>query len=195
MGYTVSQLAEEYSKAVQFIFNKSQLVSIHHSEISYIKGFTFYSCSKLLRVTFPNCTVISSRAFMYCYSLSSISFPSCTTIGHRAFEYCSALTSILFPNCTHISDYAFAYCPNIWQASFPNCTTINSSAFFNCIALTTIYIGISKPVVCTLADSAVFSNTGIKSNAGTIWVPASLKGSYQTATGWVYFSKRINGAA
>jgi hypothetical protein len=45
--------------------------------------------------------------------------------------------------------------------------------------------------VCILNGSTVFYNTGIGSDKGSIFVPASLVASYKAATNWAYFSNRI----
>jgi hypothetical protein len=45
--------------------------------------------------------------------------------------------------------------------------------------------------VCTLKNSNAFSNTGIWSNKGSIFVPSSLVASYKKATNWTFFSNRI----
>jgi hypothetical protein len=42
-----------------------------------------------------------------------------------------------------------------------------------------------------LKNSKAFSVTGIWSNKGSIFVPASLVASYKAATNWVFFSNRI----
>ena len=69
------------------------------------------------------------------------------------------------------------------------CTTIEPSAFGACTSLTSIYL--MNPSICALKNSNAFSQTGIWSTKGSIFVPASLVSSYKTATNWAFFSNRI----
>ena len=112
-----------------------------------------------------------------------------TSIGNYAFANCTNLTSVSFPKVTSIGSYTFQDCTNLTSVSFPAATSIGYYAFADCSSLASIYLGAST--VCTLSNSNAFSYTGIWSNKGSIFVPASLLASYKTATNWSYFSNRI----
>lgn len=97
----------------------------------------------------------------------------------------------------NIGSYAFAYCSSLTTASFPACTSISAYAFSKCYNLKSLYLTGSS--LCNLSNSNAFSSTpigGYSASAGTygsIYVPASLLTSYQTATNWTYFSSRFVG--
>ena len=167
------------------------LTNYTNDRITSIGRFAFYQWSSLATISFPQCTSIGSCAFSSCQALTTVSFPKCAVIGGSAFYYCNNLTTISFPQCTSIDKYAFYSCQALPIASFPQCTSIGSWAFCYCKKLSSIYLLASQ--VCSLAASNAFNNTSIKSNTGSIFVPASLVSSYKTATNWTYFSSRIFG--
>jgi hypothetical protein len=177
--------------SVEDAFITRTITSITNDRVRSIGNYAFASCTSLTSVSFPNATTIGSYAFYYCSKLTTISFPNATTIGSNAFCYCSKLTTISFPNATTIGIYAFNNCSNLTSISFPKATTIGNNAFYRCSKLTTIYLTNSS--VCKLSNSNAFSSTGIGSDKGSIFVPASLLTSYKTATNWTYFSNRIFG--
>lgn len=168
-----------------------------NSRISTIRQGAFALASNLQSVEFPKCTNIGASAFDYCSSLTTISFPICANIGYAAFFSCGNLTTASFPVCTTIGQNAFFSCKNLTTASFPVCTTIGSFAFSKCYNLKSLYLTGSS--LCTLSNSNAFISTpigGYSTSAGTygsIYVPASLLTSYQTATNWTYFSSRFVG--
>lgn len=173
----------------------SSLTSVSFPKCTVVSSSAFGHCFNLTSVSFPNCTIISNYAFDYCGHLTSVSFPNCATIGSAAFIRCFNLASVSFPKCIIIGSVAFGYCDHLTSVSFPNCTTIGDSAFSNCTSLTSFYLTGSS--LCKLLNSTAFNDTpigGYSALAGTygsIYVPASLLTSYQTATNWTYFSSRF----
>ena len=173
------------------------LTTLSFPACTFIDTNAFCSCRSLTSVNFPVCTTINETAFAYCSKLTTASFPVCTTIGSSAFSKCYNLTSVSFPACTIISNNAFAYCSKLTTISFPMCTTIGSSAFSKCYNLKSLYL--TNSIVCTLSHSNAFTSTPIGGYSayvgtyGSIYVPASLLTSYQTATNWTYFSSRFVG--
>lgn len=187
------------------------LTTVNFPNCTSIGKSAFYGCSNLTTASFPVCSYIGYYAFSGCTNLTTASFPACSYIGNYAFYSCSNLTTASFPVCSYIGNYAFCTCANLIIVSFPSCsyvgqgafygcsnlTTINLpvcssigyTAFSNCVNLSTIYLGAST--LCSLISSEVFSNTGIWSDKGSIFVPASLVESYKTATNWAFFSNRI----
>ena len=187
------------------------LTSYTNDRVTTIGNYAFYDCVSITSVSFPSCTSIGESAFRSCTSLTTVSFPSCTSIGYyafygctrlttvsfpvcknignNAFRFCTSLTTVSFPSCTSIGEYAFYSCSRLTIVSFPSCTSIGNHAFNGCSRLTGIYLGTSS--ICQLATSYAFSNTGIWSTKGSIFVPASLVNSYKTATNWTFFANRI----
>ena len=195
----------------EYAFYKcSNLTTVNFPICTSISSSAFMHCNNLTTVSFPACTRIEASAFAYCYDLTTVSFPACTNIGTSAFCSCASLTTANFPKCTYINNsaffsckklatisfplcskigpYAFARCSSLAAVSFPVCTNIGSSAFLSCTNLSTIYLGAST--VCSMGQD-VFYSTGITSQKGSIFVPASLVETYKTATRWSAFSSRI----
>ena len=167
----------------------SALTSISFPKVTIIAEYAFQGCKSLTSVYFPQATNIGKCAFQSCTSLTSVYFPKAYGTGNNAFQYCSALTSVSFPLATSIYSYAFQYCTALTSVSFPKVTDISASVFQGCTSLTSVYLTNSQ--VCTLRLSNAFSNTGIWSDKGSIFVPASLVNSYKAATNWAFFSNRI----
>lgn len=196
-----------------------QLTDVNMPMCSKVNMFAFDYCLELNNISFPACETVGEQAFAYCYNLPVADFPLCTKIDMSAFTRCSRLTSINFPNCPSIANYAFNYCPSLTDVSLPSCQILNNSVFSNCYALPTISLPAATTIsagvfnkcynlkslylmgssVCALKNSNAFLSTpigGYSASAGTygsIYVPASLLTSYQTATNWTYFSSRIVG--
>lgn len=170
-------------------FGCSSLKSVDFPVCTRIRSSAFYNCENLKSVNFPACEYIANNAFCNCESLISADFPACSVIMSQAFQSCTSLTSISFPVCTTISNRTFYGCTGLTTASFPMCSMIAILAFCNCTNLSEMYLPGST--MCELYTSNAFSGTGITSTTGSIYVPLSLKTSYQTATNWAYFSKRI----
>ena len=175
----------------------SNLTTVSFPAAISIGSAAFYCCSKITTVSFPAVTNIGSSAFARCSNLTTVSFPAATSIGSNAFARCSNLTTVSFPAAKIINISAFASCSNLTTVSFPAATSIGSYTFYSCYKLKSLYLTGSS--VCTLAKSYAFSSTpigGYSASAGTygsIYVPASLLTSYQTATNWTYFSSRFVG--
>ena len=177
--------------------NCTSLTTVNFPVCTSISYYAFYGCIKLESAIFPKCTTILGNAFHSCTRLTTVSFPICTSIGNYAFAGCTSLTTVNFPVCTSINLGCFGGCRSLTTASFPVCTSIGQTAFTNCNNLTSLYLTGSS--LCKLLNSNAFSSTpigGYSASAGTygsIYVPASLLTSYQTATNWTYFSSRFVG--
>ena len=108
-----------------------------------------------------------------------------------------SFTEVSDDTVTNIGKHAFGGCTNLATVSFSAATNIGMNTFSNCFNLKSLYL--TGSTLCNLANSKVFYSTpigGYSISAGTygsIYVPASLLTSYQTATNWVYFSSRMVG--
>ena len=195
----------------------SSLTMVSFPVATSIGMSAFYSCTRLTTVSFPVATSIGSSAFASCTSLTTVNFPVATSIGASAFYGCSSLTTVSFSKLSIIGGYAFASCRSLTTVSFPVATSISVGAFYSCTSLTTVSFPVATSIgasafrgcfnlkslyltgssICTLSNSNAFSSTpigGYSTSAGTygsIYVPASLLTSYQTATNWTYFSSRF----
>ena len=133
---------------------------------------------------------IRSYAFAYAGNLSTVELTAIKTIPSQCFYECRNLSNVSFPECSAVYSSAFGYCTNLGMISLPKCTAIYGSAFYRCSNLSEIYIGMST---CYLANSSVFSGTGITKTTGAIYFPASRVDYFKASTNWNYFSARIFG--
>ena len=165
------------------------------STVLSIPAEFFKNCNSLNGVSFPSCQSIYSSAFEGCTYLYSVSFPICSYTGSGAFKTCTRLENIYFPELSGIPIETFRSCSAASWASFPKVKSISKSAFIGCISLESLYL--MNSVVATLSTS-VFNATPMSLSSylgyfGSIYVPASLLASYQSATNWAEFSDRLVG--
>lgn len=195
------------------------LTTANFPNCTQIGAYAFESCKKLTNISFPRCATIGNNAFMNCDALKELNLPQCTSMPMSAFTSCDSLQSINLPLCSSMANYAFNYCKVLTDVSIPSCKTLMNSVFSNCYSLSTLSLpavtSIAQGVfnkcynlkslyltgssICALSNSNAFSSTpigGYSASAGTfgsIYIPASLLTSYQTATNWTYFSSRMVG--
>lgn len=82
--------------------------------IKEIQDESFYNCSRLYTVNFPEVIEIGKKAFYGTTQLSGISFEDCTLIEQYAF-YGSIIRYVDLPNVKTICAYAFEKCPCIYS--------------------------------------------------------------------------------
>ena len=104
--------------------------------VTNISDKTFYNCSNLQSVTFPDgVTTIGESAFNNCSSLQSVTIPDgVTTIGESAFNNCGSLQSVTIPSgITTIGKNTFYSCGSLQEVILPDSvTSIESAAFCYC---------------------------------------------------------------
>lgn len=198
--YSCSKLASIYfpkctSIGYYAFYSCSSLTTVSFQECTIISGNAFQNCFSLTSAYFSECTSIGSNAFYNCYSLTTISFPKCTYINYQAFYNCSNLTSAYFPECSILSTSVFRNCSNLTIISFPKCTSINNYAFYSCSKLESAYF-MASSIISLGTNVFAFtpmSNSSYLGYYGSIYVPASLLASYQTAQYWSQYSSRMVG--
>lgn len=119
-------------------YNCSSLTSVDFPNATNIGNYTFYNCSKLVSVNIPLATSIGFNAFQNCSALTSVDFTNATSIGESAFNSCSALTSVNIPLATGIGKYAFQKCSSLISVNIPLATSIGSKAFEECNKVTSL---------------------------------------------------------
>lgn len=175
----------------------SRLARINFPSCKSIGGSAFANCASLTSADFPVCTTMGSSAFYSCSRLASINFPACTAVGNSAFIRCSSLESVSLQSCTQIGLSAFAMCYNLVTVVLPVCTMISRGAFYSCFNLISLYLPGSS--LCSMGDLNAFNSTPISDYSasagryGSIYVPASMLTTYQTAYLWSWFSNRFVG--
>lgn len=148
-------------------------------KVSYLSGYYFYQCYRMISFNLPLVTKIS---------------------GYRVFYGCSSLNSIYLSNVSQLSgSQIFASCSQLQLISLPKLNNITSSnVFINCSRLISIYFMNSEMV--TLTYSNIFSGTNIPivnstltGAFGSIYVPNSLLNTYKTNSLWSWYSDRFVG--
>ena len=159
-----------------------------------IGSSAFYQCEKLESVVFPSdqavgswVSWIGSRAFSGCKSLKEVYIPTPGTFGSPAtylFENCTALTEFVAPLIrTSTTSGMFKGCSALTLVDVMG-GGLGQTYFERCSSLTTLVL--RNDTVVTLANINAFQGTPFASGGtgGTVYVPAALIESYQTATNW-----------
>jgi hypothetical protein len=144
--------------------------TVTHNDTVYtvtrIDFSTFYECSGLTSVVFPNTlTFIGQRAFLDCHGITGeVVIPdSVTIIGVNAFFYCDGITSVVFGSgLQEIRGYSFAQCYALKHISkLPeSLRVLDDGAFDRCYPLCDSIIIPSQ--VTTIGEHA-FANCQIPS--------------------------------
>lgn len=121
--------------------------------------------------------------------LISLSAPNVTWVGASAFYKCTNLPYVVMPSCNIVYNLAFSDSPKLLAADFGGTPASGQG-----LARASIFSGCSKLNVLVLRSNAVwplsninvFWNTPFASGkaGGTLYVPASLISSYQSASNW-----------
>lgn len=164
-------------------------------EVTSARG-AFSYCSSLSIASFPKLSIIPSSMFWNASKLATASFPSATSIGSYAFYACTSLASVDFSKATTVGTSAFDGCRDLSFARLPVIRSMGKEAFARCYNLLSLYLN-SVSSVPTLSTNVFISNPigGYTASTGgvygSIFVPASLYASFQTATNWASISARL----
>ena len=147
--------------------------------------YLFYGCTSLKTVTLPNLTQIADNTFYGCTALETLNAPYSINVGATAFRNCTKLTYF----CHNVA--------GIYTDCFRGCTSLLGVDLGTSMANTRGYMfegdtKLKKVVirrtanVCPLQNINAFNNTPFKSGGtgGTLYVPAALVSSYQSASNW-----------
>jgi hypothetical protein len=132
-----------------------------------------------------NSVGIGNAAFQKCANLVSVDLPNLVALHYAsAFNGCTALETVNLPKAERLGSSSFESCTALTKIDLPSAIKLNTLAFYKCTALKTVMLRANS--VCTLANVNVFNNTPFASGGtgGTVYVPAALIESYQTATNW-----------
>ena len=165
------------------------IVSFTNSDVTELRKHALNSCNNLQSVSLSNCTKINESSLANCGNLVSVNLPNLTTIGGTyAFSYCKKLPVIVLPSlASDTNSNTFNECNLLEKADFgANCTGIWNSVFNKCTVLDTVILR-KTDAVAKLNNTSSFNYTPFASNGsgGTLYVPAALISSYQSATNWI----------
>lgn len=165
-----------------------KLTNVNLPAVTKIGDMCFNGCSELISVNLP---LVNNKIYMTfdgCSALTSISLPFAPSVGYLGFRGCSSLTTVNMPVATKIETWGFQYCSSLSILDMPAVNSIAGMALENCTSLDKLVL--RNNAVCSL-DSSAFNNTPIAAGSGYIFVPASLVGSYKTATNWSAYANQI----
>ena len=168
-----------------------------------IGAYCFSNCTALENIILPENTGVSwihGRAFMGCTALKEFATEkpgSFSSLCPQVFANCTNLKKAIIPNFTSAAvANVFNGCTSLELVDFAG-GTIGATWFNNCALLKTLVIRGAS--VTTLLNINAFTNTPFASDGtgGTVYVPAALIESYQTATNWstLYAAGTCNFAA
>lgn len=172
-----------YAKDLYLGENKVTALRIP-SGITEILPYSFYQCSELKSVLFPETlTSVGSNAFYGCYGLTGeLALPDGVTyIGSNAFFGCSRLNGVsLGKGILTIGDHAFEECDLLASAHLPEgLVSIGAYAFRHCKALTDVTIPSS---VISVGQSAFHDSKIVEWEGNVGYVGQWAVGSMNSAT-------------
>lgn len=147
-------------------------------------NYAFQSCFGLRVVNMPSLKTIGTNTFFNIHLLTELNLPELTAVASGGIRGCSALASVNLPKVARVDGTAFYGDRALTSIDFPLLESIEAQAFASCSKLSTLIL--RKNSVCTLSNTSAFNSTPFASNGsgGTVYVPAALVASYQSATNW-----------
>lgn len=151
----------------------------------------------LTSVSLPNLETVGARTFFDCSRLTSINIPKLTKTGDAMFRGCSSFEGpLVFKNLVTWTGGQMLYNTKVMAvdiaktltASFPSYAfQSNNRARFNMLVL-------RSSTMIGLGNVNAFMTTAFDSNGtgGTLYVPADLVSSYQSASNWSTILSRAN---
>ena len=135
----------------------------------------------------PECLTIDDHGLFSCRGLTAVSFPKLSSFASTyQFDDCSSLTNVAFPSlASGTTARLFNNCTSLSVVDYGECTQIGNQTHNGASALRTLVLRRTAGVVTLQAWNAITMG-GIYNNPtqSTIYVPAALISSYQTASNW-----------
>lgn len=176
----------------KFYLNNIQITDLTiPSDITELKGYTFYFAKTITSVTIPSTVTSIGGSGTFEYSgLRNVTVPSSVTSwnGTYTFAYCTSLTEATLNNSGNVGGYAFAGCTSLTGVTFgDNITSIDSNAFSGCTKLESMTFNSPTP-------PTIYSNSfqGVPSTC-KFYVPCSAVNTYRTASVWSDYASQIVG--
>lgn len=143
-------------------------------------AFAYRNCAS---ISLPNLKSTAARVFTNCDNMTSLSIPNMTGATNTYMAaYCSAMKTCDVKNASSISTYSFYGCSNLTKMEFNRITSIAGNSFNGCSKLATLILRSSSLV--TLSATSAFTSTKIAGTGGYVYVPASLRDQYVSASNW-----------
>lgn len=160
------------------------ITSVSNDIITDVGISAFAQCKSLTSVDLPNATTINGSSFLGCSYLVNVNLPKVTSIASSAFNQCARLTNINIPEVTSVLSNAFYSCSSLIELDFHKLTSIATQSFSGSGSLETIIIRTNS--MATLDNIDAFNGTRFAAggSGGTIYVPQSLKSTYEANATW-----------
>lgn len=164
--------------------------SIVGGQVSFTsRNYLLYNRTGVTSLSLPNAQAVPDSIAAYTTDLISISAPNAIYCGAGSFQGCSALPYAILPACAYLYTNCFATCRNLLAADFGGTPSSGqglwrSGIFSSCNKLSVLVL--RGNAVWALHSIGVFSESPFASGkaGGTLYVPASLISSYQSASNW-----------
>ena len=122
----------------------SNLRTVYIGELSSTVRYYFQNCNNLEYVYLPKCKYISEYTFYSCSrSLRVVSIPACEYLGRGAISWASLVSKIELPACSYIGNNAFYSCLNLEEILLGYsgvCKLEDTAAFMNTPKKSAIYV-------------------------------------------------------
>ena len=170
------------------------LETIQLPELTTISGQNnFFSCSKLITVSFPKLINLTFGTFQSCKKLTQVELPAVTNIGGMPFLNCASLLNLHLPSLIDLNNGLAENCQLLEKIDLPLLTKISTKAviFKRCPLLKALILR-NESTIVTLSSSEVFDTSdGIGAGIGYIYVPAALIEEYKSATNWSTYATQF----
>ena len=140
----------------------------------------FAGCVNLTSAKLPAAPLLEEQVFYNCSRLQKVSLPNCASIGNNAFGNCYSLAEVSLPTTTELFANVFQQNTGLQKISLPNVTNIEDSVFSGCTRLTEVNFGGSLATVPSLGSSSFPSLT----STCRLIVPDALYDTWTTTNGW-----------
>ena len=148
-----------------------------------IRAYTFYAKTTLEHISFPNVITVGEQAFSNCSNLKTINMPKATTIGRSAFSFSGNNTNrmtVVLPKAAGVFSGVFNRSMIQVCDLGPDVTRLQSDTFYTNVTTKICLVLILRRTTDIVTAGSQDSINGLVD----VYVPQSLKASYQAATYW-----------
>ena len=190
------------------------ITSVSDENVTSVRGYCFYQCSKLQEVYLPNVAFIGPSAFYGCDMLPKINIQNVETLSTYALYQCDGITELYLPKVITIDVRACQSITQLKKVTLGNVKKIDTGAFYMNINCEEIDISLNEDVdgiypfafygnkklskltirgtaLIPLKNSNILTGTPIANGTGKIYVDHSMVDTYKTATNWSTFANVI----
>ena len=150
----------------------------------------YLSVPNIEEISLQKVALVPSYYFASYSQLEKLWLPSASQLNNSAFRNCIKLSRVEFAAVKSLGTYVFAGDTNLEVVKFMDLSRVNGSTFNGCTKLSKLYILGSSMAILSGASNN-FTNAGITTTAGAIYVPSSLVATYQANASWSRYKNII----